>query len=317
MAPAIRLKVGDKVSVKGLDAFNIDWLRTNYARNWQNVRFDGVVGALVDGKWQIDFDDGETQTLTRNKVRYESRPASSGLLADTLVEVASSDDEDGADAAETPAVYDDSSDEPSDDERAPHPPFEAEHERVGGAHVPATMEGWVRDDGFPFDQRAKAGFDDDNGPKLRNFPDFQDAGLFQFALHFLPVGFMSELADTMTAAAKRKFEMDGDANCRNFQVTLDDVYQWIGVWIYILAFPQAGDVRDTYWKEPAGGYGPRHRLADILRLGGNGDKTQFWFRRMQTVLEFPHKPGSPSSDPFIRVRHFWDSLRKASLLCCC
>ena len=84
MAPAIRLKVGDKVSVKGLDAFNIDWLRINYPRNWQNVRFDGVVGALLDGKWQIDFDDGETQTLTRNKVRYESRPASSGLLNDTL-----------------------------------------------------------------------------------------------------------------------------------------------------------------------------------------------------------------------------------------
>ena len=312
MPPGARLKVGDTISVKGIDAFNLDWLKEHYPREWPHKRFSGTVAAhALASKWKIAFEDGEELTLDRSKIRLEARTPPNTQLAQ---EVESSGDEavGGEAAAEVPD-NDCSSDEPDSDgegDALPRARYEADHGEDETLYDQVQDDQWVRDDGFNLDQRAKAQFDNFNGPGLRNFTNFEDAGPFKFALHFLPTMFLVALAARMTAAGKRKHEA-GDRKYANWNVSVDDVYQWIDVWMYMLAFPQAGD-RTNYWTEPPGGFGPRHRLADWLRLGGNGEKSGWWFRQMVACFEMPPKPGtSATNDPFYPVRYFWESLREA------
>eukprot|EP00965_Chrysotila_dentata_P117436 3881682-Pleurochrysis_carterae.AAC.2 len=88
--------------------------------------------------------------------------------------------------------------------------------------------------------------------------------------------------------------------------------QWLRVWVYMLAFPQAGE-RSQYWEEPAGGFGPRHRIAEHLALGKNGNtvKGRKWFDQMPACFALPTYAHSiVASDLFHPGRMFWDSLRE-------
>eukprot|EP00966_Prymnesium_polylepis_P136358 3150876-Prymnesium_polylepis.1 len=87
------------------------------------------------------------------------------------------------------------------------------------------------------------------------------------------------MAAAMQAKGLSKYNgSQGNRNYHNWKVTLEDLYQWIGVWIYMLAFPQAGSRRD-YFTERPGGYGPRHRKARAMASQGSSAPWGGGFRR--------------------------------------
>ena len=84
--------------------------------------------------------------------------------------------------------------------------------------------------------------------------------------------------------------------------------------MYMLAFPQPGG-RRVYWEDPPGGFGPRHKLQQWLRLGENGEKAVRWFETMLACFTLPQYARGDAAwekdDPFQQVRNFWDALRDA------
>mmetsp|Transcript_21099 Transcript_21099/g.66047 ORF Transcript_21099/g.66047 Transcript_21099/m.66047 type:complete len:114 (+) Transcript_21099:556-897(+) len=97
-------------------------------------------------------------------------------------------------------------------------------------------------------QRVKTLGDDlQYGPKL-NLDGYASKGIFDYAKFFLPKTYLGHLAAMMQANGKARHgrKIPGYAN---WTVTVDDVLQWIGVWMYILAFPQHGG-RESYFQEP-------------------------------------------------------------------
>eukprot|EP00965_Chrysotila_dentata_P138726 4588819-Pleurochrysis_carterae.AAC.1 len=70
--------------------------------------------------------------------------------------------------------------------------------------------------------------------------------------------FVRAMAARMTEVGRTKHEK-GLPCYAGWSVSVDDLLQWLGVWVYMLAFPQAGD-RGQYCEEPSGGFGPRHKL---------------------------------------------------------
>ncbi len=148
------------------------------------------------------------------------------------------------------------------------------------------------------------------GPRISSLPAWEHASLFALAESFLPVKYLQKMATEIELRGKAKFDV-GERRYVNFKVTYHDLLQWIGVWMYMLAFPQAGS-RRAYFQEPAGGYGPRHRLADWLRLGQNGEKGLAWFEMVDACFALPtysanefrdagHK-GDADNDPFKPTR---------------
>ena len=111
-------------------------------------------------------------------------------------------------------------------------------------------------------------------------------------------------------------------------MTVEDVLQWIGVWIYMLAHPQQASSRRAYFQAPLGGYGPMHNLQAILIQGGRGPRGLNWFESMTSCLTLPRWKNSgqkctenggdversepfKQEDPLAPTRKFWDHLRTA------
>lgn len=301
-----RLKVGDRVST-AVSTFGEEYARGRGANPWRSeaVRDEGVIVGRGNGSWKVRFSDGEYSLVRRalSLVAHGERHAEVGTTrrAPAVVE---SDDESENDRVNPQAPTADSSDE---DEGVGAP----EHD---GGSVPSTFESrdeeWRRDDSYGFDERARHNFTDRSGPRIAGLPSWESASLFSLAEYFLPVTFLRLMAKEMQAVGKKKF-YDGDRNYANFDVSYEDVLQWIGVWLYMLAFPQTGD-RRLYFQEPLGGFGPRHRLADWLRLAGNGEKGLQWFEKMDACFQLPvysrqefrdagHR-GDIESDPFRATR---------------
>lgn len=113
MPPKKALKLGDEVRVKGVDAFNLDWLKSTYSRTWAHEKFDGVVSAKSSDRWTVDFPDGESATLPRSKIEFVSRRTAQP----TVHENESSDSEAGAEAAPEHPLADSSDDEDGGDYR--------------------------------------------------------------------------------------------------------------------------------------------------------------------------------------------------------
>eukprot|EP00966_Prymnesium_polylepis_P059303 1374750-Prymnesium_polylepis.1 len=61
------------------------------------------------------------------------------------------------------------------------------------------------------------------------------------------------MAELMQANGQQMHKDGGSGIPANWTVTLDCVLQWIGVWMYMLAFHQPGD-RSAFWREPTAGY---------------------------------------------------------------
>merc|ERR1712086_717987 len=119
------------------------------------------------------------------------------------------------------------------------------------------------------------------------------------------MAYLSLLAAKMEANGTGKHAA-GTNGYGNWVVTVSDVLQWIGVWMYILAFPQQGG-RDSYFSDPEAGFGPRHDMKKWLKQGYGGERGIKWFQQMQSCFELPTY-GLPC-DPFNKTRKFWDALR--------
>ena len=308
MPPKKVLKVADEVFVKGVDAFNLEWLKSNYARTWSHEKFRGVVSDKSGNKWVIDFPDAEKATLARGKIEFVKRAEVQKEVVDEL----SSDEEEAA-GPEGPQV--DSSEDEHDAGVATFFNEEPDHDskpiKSGKKKDVIDISGrWVRDDHFADDQRPPS--KTKHGPVLTDQPDPASTPLFllifKLGCQFLPIyTFLTPMAKKMTENGQAKFKA-GKRAYVNWEVSVNDILQWIGVWLYMLAFHQPG-LRSQFWREPNGGFGPRHRLVDWLKLGGNGVKNEHWFDCMYESFELPTKPGSKSDDKFIKTRFFWECLR--------
>ena len=333
----VALRVGDRVSV-AVKAFGEAYAKERAGRRWQNTdnRDTGVVkGKDEAGDWVVDFlDDEEAKGWKRKMLRFESReetPARPGATRATAVDRTGGDSsaDEGA-AAEDGGAALDSSDE---DEGVGEPVHD-------GADVEpvAASEDWTRDDLYGVDERAKKGVHDKSTPRFTfayEYGEWNKSSLFEFGKRFLPMNFLTAMATLMTAIAKSKYDEDIAKGRKNtnykMTVSVGDILQWIGVWIYMLSFPMPGGTRRDYFTTPSGGYGPELNLKNILRLGDNGEKSINWFEAMQTLFKLPSwekkappgdlgtenneevKRSAPFShdDPFKPTRRWWDALRTA------
>lgn len=275
---ASRLKVGDKVSV-AVGVFGEDYARSRGANPWHSeaVRDEGVIVGREDNKWKVKFPDGD-HLFERKALSLEGHgEAAIGRSRRAPRNVDDSEDEsDGADKQDEPAM------DSSDEELVVG---EAEHDGGTAAVGFQALSGWARDDTYGFDERARHNFTDQSGPRITSMASWEHASLFALAESFLPVKYLEEMAAEIEAKGRAKYN-EGDRRFANFKVTYVDLLQWIGVWIYMLAFPQAGE-RRAYFQEPAGGFGPRHRLAEWLRLGENGSKGLAWFEMVDACFSLP------------------------------
>lgn len=312
---ATRLQIGDTVSV-AVGCFGKSYAESRGARPWttETVRDNGTVVGREANMWLVNFGDGEHR-FERKALSFVSHsdaavPAGRRRAAPIV------DDSDGDEAGEVAAAavaeqpVGPTADDSSDEEMAVGA---EEHEQSiqGRALLPdaRARNEWVRDDDYGVDERAKHGYADKGGPKLNDLDAAEAASIFKMAMHFLPKDFLDEMANLMEQKGKAKYTEDGNRHYMNWKVSSEDICQWIGVWMYMLAFPQAGGRRE-YWMEPRGGYGPRHQLGHTLRLGENGDKGLAWFESMHHCFVLPMYPNS-EADPFRLTRRWWDSLRDA------
>ena len=144
-------------------------------------------------------------------------------------------------------------------------------------------------------------------------PGYETAPLYEYAKRFLPLAFLDELAAKMQANGRAKYNHTtgvGDAHYKNWTVTSDDVIQWIGCWMYMLAFHQPGG-REQYFNDaPSDGFGPTYDLKKWLKVGcPTAERGIFWFNCMQTCFQLPTY--GRQGDPFEKTRKFWDALRDA------
>ncbi|EOD33660.1 hypothetical protein EMIHUDRAFT_229385 [Emiliania huxleyi CCMP1516] len=155
---------------------------------------------------------------------------------------------------------------------------------------------WKENDLRQFCARDREG-GDDFGPRLEQLNPA--SSLLDYAKHFLPMEYIGELAEQMQANGRARWTEGNDLNYKNWFVTTNDVLQWIGCWMYMLAF-----------FTPSDGFGPTYDLKTWLGIGHPGaQRGIFWFKQMQACFELPTY-GS-SSDPFNATRKFWDTLRDA------
>jgi hypothetical protein len=301
------LRVGDVISVPAT-TFGQAWAKGKWPSDWHKKKIEGTVVGRAGDKWSLRFPDEDddkadpwTVTLGRKDITFVSHPQQ------TAVEVEEDDEEaEPEDGAQTDS---------SEDELDGGDTFfqeEPDHTIImtGKKAQKIDLSGkWTPADDFSIDQRTISQVQGKEAPVLKlNNGNYHSASLFQLGLHFLPVLFLTAMATEMTLAGERLYK-DGNNDFKNWNVTVDDLYQWIGVWMYFLAFPMAGE-RRAYWQEPPGGWGPRHRLADFLRLGGNGEKSVRWFEKMEQTFKLP-TDDKRKDDPFKPTRRWWEALRDA------
>eukprot|EP00965_Chrysotila_dentata_P262003 6214437-Pleurochrysis_carterae.AAC.2 len=310
-AMTARLKLGDTASAP-VGAFGKEYALERGARPWtsENVRDEGVVVGKEGLKRLVDFDDGEGAVLlARKTLHFVRRPAEAPAGATRVSAIICEEDEEEVSAAEQPMDSDD--DDHGEDEMLLPAPQAGEAEHDNGQADGVAGADWKRDDTYGIDERVKHGATAKTGAALAHLLDWQKASLFTLGCHFLPLKLLQEMAAFMEARGKKKYKK-GSKNYVNWRVSLDDVLQWLGVWLYILAFPMLGD-RSRYWEEPTDGWGPRHMIGRFLQKGRNDEKGRFWFERMQACFFLPMHPDPPNAprDPFRPVRMFWDALRDA------
>jgi len=318
MPSSERLKVGDVISVRAT-TFGEQWAKDMYPSDWYTKKIEGVVEGKTGSKWQLHFVEEDDTVLnivlSRKDIVFVSRPAAPAAHLSFLVD--SDDEEELATAAEDgDAANTDSSAEESEGDRETFFDEEADHEEKDGSrvdHKKDIMHGWKQDNDFALDQRAAVyetrGHAD---PVLKNDIDPTKVSLFELGKNFLPSAFLVLMAAGMTEKG-RELARNGDARFSEaWVVSVDDLLQWIGVWMYMLAFDQPGG-RAAFWTEPKGGYGPRHRLAAYLSMGKNGEKGPTWFEKMVATFFLPqYNLGDNEytpNDPFVKTRRWWNSLR--------
>lgn len=305
-AQPVRLRIGDVVSVQ-IACFGEEYARGKAGERWRDAdeRDQGTIVGRDGERWLIDFEDGEAvQGWKRQAVRFESRAeAAAGTTRASAVQRDDdgSSDEEQQETEQAAQANADSSDEDEDEVEMPCI-FPAEHgEGLGPAGAAAEGQ-WTRDDVYSVDERARHGFMDKPVPVLR-MTDREHASLYRLGRHFLPMAYLEEMAGTMTRTAGEKARQ-GARRFNNFRVTVQDLLQWIGCWIYMLAFNQSGGHRAYFGPQP---FGPSHRLEDILGLVSPSDKKKGieWFENMLGCFTLPiYSSAAHAHDPFRPTRKY-------------
>jgi hypothetical protein len=309
-----RLLVGDAVQFPAT-VFGVEWAKETYPANWHRTKLEGEIkGRTSNGKkWRVQVpadEEGEEPwviELNRNEMTFKKRAPA--------VEADAQESSGDEDAPEAMADDEDSSDDEGSNNNDQFFNLEPDHEVKSGTkedHAKDISHLWVRDDGFELDQRALVNAGGKEDPYLKTIRDPSTTDLFTLGKEFLPVDYLTEMAAEMTIEGVSMAEKS-DSFSPGWVVSILDMFQWTGVWMYMLAFPQPGD-RRAYWTEPIGGYGPRHNLQRVLALGENGEKGVKWFEKMNTCFKLPRfkrgEDGFQAKDVFT-TRKFWHCLRLA------
>jgi hypothetical protein len=267
-----RLQPGDVVSAEARIVFSDGYARMLAAgfgaqpHLWRTLRVDGTVRAKASsGRWTVEFMYGaaaEPRTLRRGLLEFKSRPEKTGeaAAAAAMMDIA------GVEAPPAEADAGEDSDDNASvasDAGAPEEMPEPEEEPDPAVATAEQHDGeWQRDDHANISQRAKDGVDHDYAATLNGFSgDIKGASLFDLGCHFLPVDFLTQMAKTMEKNGKARAKSNPDY--KNWRVSIDDVYQWIGCWLYMLAYPVPGP-RSQYFKTP--NFGPYHHSEFRKRL---------------------------------------------------
>ena len=328
---SVALRPGDRVSVAAY-SWGAAFARDKGGRNAE-IRVEGTVVEAKDSMWVCDFGDEEIIAWKRHELRFVSRPgeereaAQRGAKRSRPAPRQDSSDEEEAEAEPDPHAGGGDSDS-SEIEEADAPG------RVGRANHAMPAAGlvadsnWIRDDHYAVDERAKNGFTAKNPPSIVNMQGgFENGTLFDCAKHFFPMNYLEAMAAEMTEVGLKK-AAEGQRRYAGWQVTSEDMLQWIGVWIYMLAFPQQASSRRSYFQPPMGGFGPNHNLQGTLFQAGKGARGLSWFESMMACFTLPRWRNSGQSatenrgaversepfkkdDPFAPTRMFWDHLRTA------
>ena len=293
--PAV--EVGDKVSV-AVREFGEEYARERGGEEWEsdNIRDEGRVLKKRSGKFFLDFDDDEPKRWWQRKslrVVEKSTPP----RREVVMEEGDSSEVDSIYGEEMAALLEQADESSSSD---------SSEDAAGEAD-------WLRDDEQFQDERVRQGFTTRQEPIWHTCPKSCDSSediqayFFDVCLSWLNTGFFAELADIMQQNGR-----DRGAAWASWRVNVNDIWQWLGVWFYMLAFPVAGERRAYF--NPAPGkphcFGPRHALEETLQRGKNGGgKGCKWFENMQACFELPTGPNARESDPFMATRYMWDTCR--------
>lgn len=298
------LMVGDKVSV-AVRHFGEDYARERGGARWASdtLRDEGTVLEKSNGKFLIDFnDDEENRWWARKVLKFVSRDARNHQRETRQVEHSDSDPDSDSDDGPSSAGSDVDQqviDEVQDDD--------------GGE----TIDGWTRNDDQCMDERAKHGFHLRGPPTWHTCPasctraaddDDPTTYFFDVCLSWIDRPFYEEMADLMQEAGRAKGAAWG-----SWKVSTEDVFQWLGVWFYMLAFEESSD-RRAYFNAPgkAKRFGPRHVVEETLLRGKNGAKGVKWFENMLTCFTLPTR-NNVGDDPFQATRHMWETCRNVFL----
>ena len=332
----VALRPGDIVSAAAY-SWGLAFAREHGDRGGRNdeVRVEGKVVEADGTRWICDFGDSENIAWKRGELRFVSRPgeaeaARGSKRSRPLARDDSSDDEPAPQSEPDTGVNSGSSECEETAEDQPVRVGRPQH-AMPDLGLGVASSRWIRDDSYAIDERSKCGFTAKQMPSITNMPGgFENASLFDCSKHFFPMNYLEEMAAEMTLAGRRKHEQDNQRRFATWSVTTEDVLQWIGVWIYMLAFPQQASSRRSYYcfQAPDGGYGPQHNLSAILFQGGRGPRGLSWFESMQSCFQLPRWKNSSQQctenggsversepfkkdDPFEPTRKFWDHLRTA------
>ena len=231
MPPSVRepaLRVGDEVSV-AVRHFGKEYAQGRCGARWasDSVRDSGVVVEKDGGSYLVDFRDGEEQKWWQRKLlKFVSR--SERVPTPVVHEASSSEGEDEQDAE---ASSDSSSSEAGDASDGEGRGEEGESVGCGS--------GWERNDEQFIDERQKQGFHTKSEPIWNTCPpccrDAKDeddprAYFFETCLSWFDKTFFQEMAADMQEKGRAK-----GALWASWRVTVQDLWQWLGVWFYMLS----------------------------------------------------------------------------------
>ena len=233
---SVALRPGDRVSAAAY-SWGAAYAREKGDKGGRNaeIRVEGTVVEAKDSMWVCDFGDEENIAWKRHELRFvshlgeEREAAQRGAKRSRPAPRQDSSDEEEAEADPHAAGCGDS-DHSSEIEEADAPG------RVGRANHAMPAAGlvadsnWIRDDHYAVDERAKNGFTAKNPPSIVNMQGgFENGTLFDCAKHFFPMNYLEAMAAEMTEVGLKK-AAEGQRRYAGWQVTSEDMLQWIGVY---------------------------------------------------------------------------------------
>ena len=248
---------GDVVSV-AVRQFGEEYARSRGGRQWasENVRDEGTVVEKHNSQYLVDFGDGEERRWwARRLLRFVSRNGSQAVsrraAQDSDDEGSSGQREEEDDGSEWLGGGSASSeDEEEDDGDDVNHEEEDESTDLSAQGAAADVDGWLRNDEQFVDERQKHGWNSNSSPVWNACPAtclFAEDGcdvssyFFDVCLSWFPEGFFKQMSELMQETGRSKGQL-----WASWKVSIDDLWQFVGVWYYMLAFEEVGSRRNYF-----------------------------------------------------------------------